>query len=151
VSKPTPRMFWTFLFCGTFSSCLVLWARERLHLLVEAISPEKVLPRGLFGALVLTCVSVLPAQAFVTVVATLFFSFFGRVPIWFVVLVVIPMCGLIVAYRDISDRYDTIQTGDFRKLLHWSLVIAPGELLGARLVSRATGQLSKGASASVGE
>jgi hypothetical protein len=122
-----------------------------LYLLVEGISSEKVLPMGLFGALVLTCVSVLPAQAFVTVVATLFFSFFKRVPIWFVVLAVIPMSGLIGTCRDISDRYDTIKTGDFRKLLYWSLVIAPGELLGARLVSRATGQLSNYASASVGE
>jgi hypothetical protein len=94
---------------------------------------------------------VLPAQAFVTIVATLFFSFFKRVPIWFVVVVVIPICGLIVTYAAISDRYDTIQKGDFRKLLYWTFVVAPGELLSAKLVSRAIGQLPKDASARVGE
>jgi hypothetical protein len=133
------------------SSYLVLWATERLYLFVEGISYEQVLPMGLFGALVLTCVWVLPAQAFVTIVATLFFSFFKRVPIWFVVVVVIPICGLIVTYAAISDRYDTIQEGDFRKLLYWTFVVAPGELLSAKLVSRAIGQLPKDASARVGE
>jgi hypothetical protein len=150
VRKTTPRVFWTFLFVGILASYCVLWATERLYLFVEGVSPEEVLPMGLFGALVLTCVWVLPAQAFVAVVATLFFSFFKRVPLWLVLLVVIPICSLVVTYRDISDRYDTIQKGDFWKLLYWTLVIAPGELLSVMLVSRGTGQFGD-ASARVDE
>jgi hypothetical protein len=130
---------------------LVFWATERLYLVVEDISYEQVLPMGLFGALVLTCVWVLPAQAFVTILATLFFSFFKRVPVWFVVVVIIPICGLIVTYAAISDRYDAMQKSDFRKLLYWTFVVAPGELLSAKLVSRSTGQLRKDASARIGE
>ena len=150
MTKTTPRVFWTFLLVGILASYWVLWATERLYLFVESVAPEEVLPMGLFGALVLTCVWVLPAQAFATIVATLFFSFFKRVPLWFVLLVVIPICGLIVTYRDISDRYETIQRGDFWKLLYWTLVIAPGELLSAKFVSRGVGQIQD-ASARVDE
>jgi hypothetical protein len=145
------RVFWTFLVCGTTGSLLVLWATERLYASVEGISYEQVLPTGLFGALALTCVWVLPAQLFVTIVATLFFSFFRRLPLWFVIVVIIPICGLMVAYWDISDRSDTIQKSDFRKLLYWTLVVAPGEVLGATLVSRAAARSLKHASARGGE
>jgi hypothetical protein len=145
------RVFWTFLVCGTMSSLLVLWATERLYAFVEGISYEWVLPVGLFAALALTCLWVLPAQLFVTIVVTLFYSFFKRVPVWFVLVVVIPVCGLIVAYLDISDRSDTIQKSDFRKLLYWIFVVAPGELLGAMLVARAAARSLKHASARGGE
>jgi hypothetical protein len=145
------RVFWTFLVCGTTGSLLVLWATERLYASVEGISYEQVLPIGLFGALALTCVWVLPAQLFVTIVATLFFSCFRRLPLWFVIVVIIPICGLMVAYWDISDRSDTIQKSDFRKLLYWTLVVAPGEVLGATLVSRAAARSLKHASARGGE
>jgi hypothetical protein len=145
------RVFWTFLVCGTTGSLLVLWATERLYASVEGISYEQVLPIGLFGALALTCVWVLPAQLFVTIVATLFFSFFRRLPLWFAVVVMIPICGLIVAYWDISDRSDIIQKSDFRKLLYWTLVVASGEVIGATLVSRAAARSLKHASARGGE
>ena len=144
------RVFWTFLACGTASSLLVLWATERLYLLVEGSSFEEV-STGLFAALALTCIWVLPAQLFVTIVATLFYSFFKRLPLWFVIVVIIPVCGLIVAYWDISDRSDTIQKSDYRKLLYWTLVVAPGELLGAVFVSRAAARSLKHASAGGGE
>ena len=145
------RVFWTFLVCGTTSSLLVLWATERLYLIAEGISYEAVLPVGLFGALALTCIWVLPAQIFVTTLATVFFSFSRRVPLWFVIVVVIPICGLIVAFWDISDRSDTIRKSDYRKLLYWTLVVAPGELLGAMLVARAAARSPKHASAKVSE
>jgi hypothetical protein len=145
------RVFWTFLVCGTTGSLLVLWATERLYASVEGISYQQVLPIGLFGALALTCVWVLPAHLFVTIVATLFFSFFRRLPLWFAIVVMIPICGLMVAYWDISDRSDTIQKSDFRKLLYWTLVVAPGEVLGATLVSRAAARSLKHASARGGE
>jgi hypothetical protein len=144
------RVFWTFLVCGTMSSLLVLWATERLYLFVEGSSYEEV-SMGLVGALLLTCIWVLPAQVFVTTLATLFFSFFNRLPLWFVIVVVIPICGLIVAFWDISDRSDTIQKSDFRKLQYWTLVVAPGELLGAMLVSRAAARSPKHISARAGE
>jgi hypothetical protein len=145
------RVFWTFLVCGTMSSLLVLWATERLYAFVEGISYEWVLPVGLFAALALTCLWVLPAQLFVTIVATLFYSFFKRLPLWFVIVVVIPICSLMVAHWDISDRSDTLQKSDLRKLLYWTLVVAPGELLGATLVARASARLPRHASVRGGE
>jgi chromate transport protein ChrA len=145
------RVFWILLVCGTLGSCLVLWATERLYLFVEGISYEEVLSVGLFGALALTCIWVLPAQLFVTIVAALFYSFFRRLPFWFVIAFVIPICGLIVACWDISDKSDTIQKNDYRKLLYWMFVVAPGELVGATLVSRETGRLPNHTDARVGE
>ena len=145
------RIFWILLSCGTLGACLVLWATERLYLVVEGIAYEEVLSMGLFGALALTCIWVLPAQLFVTIVATLFYSFFRRLPLWFVMAFVIPVCGLILACWDISDKSDTIQKGDVRKLLYWMFVVAPGELIGATLVSRDTGRLPNHTNAGVGE
>jgi hypothetical protein len=145
VSTATPRVFAIFLIGGTSLACLMLWATERLLLLAQnpPLSYDDALPMGLFGALVLSCVWVLPGQAVVAILASFFFSFFKRIPVWFVLSVLVPVCALIVTYRDISDRHDAIQKSDYRKLLYWLLIITPGELLCARVVSRQFGSPSQ--------
>lgn len=133
----TPYVFATFLIGGTFLSWLVFGATERIFLFAQnpPESFDDFLPMGLFGSFVLSCAYILPAQAFVSVLASLYFSFFKRIPIWFVLLVVIPLCGSIVTYRNVSDRDKTLQREDFRTLLYWMLVVTPGELLCAKFVA----------------
>jgi hypothetical protein len=122
----------------------MLWMTERLFLLVQnpPLSYDDVMSAGLFGALVLSLVWVLPGQLFAAVLATTFFSFLKRIPLWFVLLVLIPVCGLIAAYRDITDGHDRIQKSDYRDLLYWLLVVTPGELLSAGIVSKKFGSQS---------
>jgi len=137
VSIRTPYVFATFLIGGTLLSWLVFGATERIFLFAQN-PPESLdgfLPMGLFGSFVLSCAYILPAQAFVSVLASLYFSFFKRIPIWFVLLVVIPLCGSIVTYRNVSDRDKTLQREDFRTLLYWMVVVTPAELLCAKFVA----------------
>jgi hypothetical protein len=68
--------------------------------------------------------------------ATLFFSFYRRLPLWFVIGVLIPLCALIVTYRHITDSRDWVERHDYRKLPYWTLVVAPAELLCARYVAK---------------
>jgi hypothetical protein len=136
VSMRTPYVFASFLIGGTLISWLVFGATERLFLFAQN-PPESLdgfLPMGLFGSFVLSCAYILPGQAFVSVLASLYFSFFKRIPIWFVLLIVVPLCGAMVTYRNVSDRDKTLQRGDFRTLLYWMLVVTPGELLSAKFV-----------------
>ena len=149
--KATAPVFWIFLIGGTLVSYLVLWSTERWLIVVENLSYEEVLPPGLIGLFFLTCVWVFPAQTFVTILASLFFSFFRRIPLWFVLFIMIPVCGLIVTYRDISDRHESIEKSDFRKLLYWTFVITPGQLICAKLISIRTVRLSNAASTAVGD
>ena len=137
----TPRVFANFLIVGTSATCLMLWTTEKLFLLTQnpPLAYDDVMPAGLFGAFVLSLVWVLPGQLSTAVLAAIFFSFFKRVPLWFVLLVLIPVCGLIATYRDITDGHDTIQKSDYRKLLYWLLVVTPGELLSGGIVSRKFG------------
>jgi hypothetical protein len=137
VSMRTPYVFATFLVGGTVFSWLIFLATEQLFLFAQnpPISPDDVIPMGLFGSFVLSCVYILPAQAFVSVLAGIFFSFFKRVPIWFVLLMMIPICGSMVTYRSVSDRHGALQREDVRTLLYWLLVVTPSELLCARIVA----------------
>jgi hypothetical protein len=141
VNSATPRVFAIFLIGGTSVACVMLWTTERLFLLAQnpPLSYDDTLPMGFFGAFVMSCVWVLPGQAVAAVLAALSFSFLRRVPLWLVVSVLAPLCALIVTYRDIADGHDGIQASDYRKLLYWLLVITPGELLAAKIVSRRFG------------
>jgi hypothetical protein len=116
---------------------MIFGATERLFLFAQnpPDSLDGYLPMGLFGSFVLSCAYVLPGQAFVSILASLYFSFAKRIPIWFVLLVIIPLCGSIATYRNVSDRYNTMQREDLRTLLYWLLVVTPGQLLCARFVS----------------
>jgi hypothetical protein len=153
VSTGTPRVFWVFLVGGTITSYLILWLTDRLFLFVESpeLSYEDTLHAAWFSALALTGVWIFPAQAFVTILATLFFSFLKRISLWFVFFVMIPLCALIVTYRDISDSRDWIEKGDVRKLLYWTLVVAPAELLCAKYISMKTAQSSSRAGTTTGD
>jgi len=137
VRLATPRAFAIFLFGGTIAACLMLWVTGRLFLFVQdpPFSSDSVNPPGLFGAAALTLFWILPGQVFAAVLAGLFFSFFKRIPLWFVLAVLIPVCGLAATYRNVSDRDDPLQRSDYRKLLYWLLVVTPGELLCMRLAS----------------
>ena len=146
----TSRVFWIFLVGGTLVSYLVLVMTEHWFRIVENVSYEEILSPGL-AYFFLTCVWILPAQAFVTILASLFFSFFRRIPLWFVLLIMIPVCGLIVTYRDVSDRYDSVQLSDFRKLLYWTLIITPGELLCVRFIAMRKFQIPDRSSTAVGD
>jgi hypothetical protein len=57
------------------------------------------------------------------------------VPIWFVLLMMIPICGSMVTYRSVSDRHGALQREDVRTLLYWLLVVTPSQLLCARIVA----------------
>gem|GEM_PF-7089755 len=135
MSSGTPRVVVIFLAGGTFVSWLVLWLTGRLFFFVHDTSYDEVIPPAWFAYLALSIVWIFPGQLFISAIAGLFFSFFKRVPFWFVLSVLVPICGLIVTYRDISDRSYTIVAGDFRKLLYWMLVVAPGALLCAKFVA----------------
>jgi hypothetical protein len=137
VSLRTPYVFASFLIGGTAFSWMIFGATERLFLFAQnpPASLDGYLPMGLFGSFVLSCVYILPGQAFVSVVASLYFSFFKRVPIWFVLLVIVPLCGSIATYRNLSDRNNALQREDIRTLLYWLMVVTPGELLCARFVA----------------
>ncbi len=87
------------------------------------------------AAFTLGLIWVLPAQIFNATAAALVFSFAKRMPLLFVLTFMIPVCALIVTYRDISDCCDRIVPSDITKLLYWTLVVAPAELLCARYVS----------------
>ena len=141
MSLATPRVFAVFVVLGTSTACLMLWVTERLLLYVQdpPLSYDDVLSPGLFGAFATSLVWVLPGQLIAAVLAALFFSFSKRIPLWFILSVLIPLCGLIATYRNITDRYDTIQWNDYRMLLYWLLVVTPGELLCARVVSKKVG------------
>jgi hypothetical protein len=138
VNLATARVFATFLIVGTIVAWPMLWMTERVLLSIQdpPLSYNEVLSAGLLGAFALSLVWVLPGQLFVAVLASLAYSFFKRVPLWLVLLVLIPACGLIATYRDLSDRGDAIQRSDYRKLLYWLVIVTPGELLCARIVSR---------------
>jgi hypothetical protein len=136
LNRASLRVFGVFFVGGTLASCLTLWLTDRLLWLVERPGlPYEPLPGAWIGTLVLTLVWVSPAQLFVTTLATLYFSFLKRVSLWFVLFVMIPLCALIVTYRDISDCCDRIERGDIRKLLYWTLVVAPAELACAGYIS----------------
>lgn len=151
MSGATPRVIGIFLLAGTLVSYLTLWATERWLLLVENLRHEDVVPLGLFGALALTLVWILPGQAFVSILAGLFFSFFKKVPLWFVLFVMIPACALMLTYRDISDRGNWVEKGDVGKLLYWSFVVAPGELLRARFIAASVARTDKPLNAAKGD
>jgi len=135
VSAATPRVVAIFVIVGTLVSWLMVWMTERLFLFVHNGSYEHVLPPGLLGHFVLSLAWILPAQVLVAVLSGVFFSLFKRVPLWFVLSILIPVCGLTVTYRDVSDRPGAIQRSDYQKLLYWIFVITPGELLCARIVA----------------
>jgi len=137
VSTSTPRVFWTFLLGGAFVSFVIVWLTDPLLIWISRpdLSYDP-LPLSWIGALALTLVWVLPAQAFVGILATLYFSFHRRLPMWFVIGVLIPLGVLIVTYRHITDSRDWVERHDYRKLLYWTLVVAPAELLCARHVAK---------------
>ncbi len=134
----TARVFAVFLILGTSIAGLMLWMTWRLFLFVQdpLLSYDDVLTSALIGALGTSLLWVLPGQLLAAVLAGLSFSLLRRIPLWFVLVVLIPLCGLIATYRDITDRYDTIQASDYRKLLYWLLVVTPGQLLCARIVTK---------------
>jgi hypothetical protein len=146
VNLATPRVFAIFLFLGTSIACLMLWMTWRLFLYVQnpLLSYDEVLTSALVGAVGTSLLWVLPGQLLAAVLAALSFSKFKRVPLWFVLAVLIPVCGLIATSRDIADRYDTIQGNDYRKLLYWLLVVTPGELLSARVAKKFVPQAAQG-------
>ena len=138
MSLATPRVFAVFLIPGTSIPCLMLWMTWRLFLYVQdpLLSYDDVLTSAPIGALGTSLLWVLPGQLLAAVLAGLSFSLFKRIPLWFVLAVLIPVCGLIATYRDITDRYDTIQGSDYRKLLYWLVIVTPGELLCAGIVAK---------------
>jgi hypothetical protein len=150
VSSATPRVFAIFLVGGTLVSWLVLWLTGRLFFFVHDTSYDEVIPPAWFAYLALSLVWILPGQIFVAAVAGLFFSFFKRVPFWFVCSVLIPICGLIVTYRDITDRIYTIATSDLCKLLYWMFVVTPGALLCTKFVALKVQTLNRGAAVADG-
>jgi len=136
VYRASLRFLGIFFIGGLLVSFLILWLTDHWLWMVERPGlPYEPLPGVWFGALVLTLVWIGPAQAFVAILATLYFSFMKCLPLWFVLFVVIPLCALIVTFRDISDCCDRLERSDMSKLLYWTLVIAPAELLCARYVS----------------
>lgn len=142
----TPRVVLIFLGVGTLASYLVLLATERLLLFVEypQRSYEEIqqLAAGPLGILVVTCLLVLPAQVVTSAFAGLAFSFTRRVPLW-TVLLLVPLCGLFATYRDVTlDGYPaTISLGlnEVRKLLYWTFVVSPGQLVSAAIVAKSVG------------
>jgi hypothetical protein len=136
VKLATGRIFAIFLIVGTGVTCFMVWMTARLLFLVQdpPAPYEDVLSPG-FGALVLALVWALPGQLLAATLAGLCFSFFKRIPLWLVLLVLIPVCGLFATYQNISDSRYSINKSDYRKLLYWLLVTSPGELLGARIVT----------------
>jgi hypothetical protein len=51
--------------------------------------------------------------------AALYFSFFKRIPLWLVLLALIPVCGLFATYQNISDSRYSINKSDGWKLMYW--------------------------------
>jgi hypothetical protein len=152
VNRASLRVFGVFFVGAPFVSFLMLCLTQRWFWLVERLGfPYEPSPVHWFEAFLLTLVWIVPAQAFVTVLATLYYSFFKRIPLWFVLSAMIPLCALIVTYKDISDCCDRIERGDIRKLLYWTLVITPAELMCARYVSRKIASLPGYAGTDIGD
>lgn len=132
----TPRVFAIFLLGGTLLSILIVWLTVPLLRLVERPNESDLVVTGWLAALVLGLIWILPAQALNATAAALMFSFSKRMPLLFVLAFLIPVGVLIVTYRDILDCCDRIVPSDVKKLLYWTLVIAPAELLCAWYVSK---------------
>ncbi|MGA2994185.1 hypothetical protein [Bradyrhizobium sp.] len=132
----TGRVSAIFLVGGTGTTCLVMWMTMRVLFLVQdpPIPYEDVLFPW-FGAPVLTLVWAFPGLLLAATLAALYFSFFKRIPLWLVLLALIPVCGLFATYQNISDSRYLINKSDRWKLMYWLLVTSPGQLLCARIVA----------------
>jgi hypothetical protein len=136
VKLATWRVFAIFLAGGTGATCLVMWITMRVLFLVQdpPISYEDGLSPW-FGAPVMTLIWAFPGLLLAVTLAALYFSFFKRIPLWLVLLALIPVCGLFATYQNISDSRYSINKSDGWKRMYWLLVTSPGQLLCARIVA----------------
>jgi hypothetical protein len=135
MSWKTLRVFAIFLLGGTLIAAHMIWLTTPLLTRIER--PEgDVLVVGWIATFALGLVWILPAQCFVAAAAALQFSFLKRFSWPFVVFIIIPLAALIVTYRDVADCCDRLVPSDIRKLLYWTLIVAPAEVLCAWYVSK---------------
>ncbi|MGJ4881208.1 MULTISPECIES: hypothetical protein [unclassified Bradyrhizobium] len=130
----TPRVFAIFLLGGTLISAPVIWLTGPLLLQVER--PREGAVVDLFAAFALSLAWILPAQLFVATAAALQVSFSKRISWPFALFFVIPVAALTITYRDIVDCCDRLVPSDVQKLLYWTMVVTPAELICAWYVSK---------------
>ncbi|GLH81658.1 hypothetical protein SSBR45G_65670 [Bradyrhizobium sp. SSBR45G] len=137
----TPRIFAIFWLGGTLISALMIWLTTPLLVLVAGVGDSLLaqwdaLGVRLIAALGLGVAWVMPGQLFVATAVAIQFSFLKRLRWPFVVFVMIPAAALLATYRDIADCCERPVPSDVQKLLYWTMIMAPAELICAWYVSK---------------